>query len=301
MDHVFLDSKFTFYRGRVSSQNDLALTNNTHLVLDFKIKEKLPLSDHCPCILTIKRALSPDLCLVNDCAMGFLNYDHFDVNKRIKAPINVRNLDLVKLNHKLSDLGDKLTIDFQDADSSELSITKFCTAITEGLYECCKSSKYHRVTSNRVPKQKNCTSKHFKAISDANYMSYISHLNDDDPSQAEFYRMEWLFYRELAWRQDKEDLTRLKSQQWHHYYANDTRKLWRTIDWKGELSKSVKNDILPPTVIYKYFNNIFNSDKTKNNPTICDIKNINELIARCPNSNSQVEKYGSGLCFKENW
>ena len=116
--------------------------------------------------------------------MGFLNYDHYDVNKRIKAPINVRNLDLVKLNHKLSDLGDKITIDFQDADSSELSVTKFFTAITSGLYECCKNSKYHRVTSNRVPKQKNCTSKHFKAISDANYKSYISNLNDVDPCQA---------------------------------------------------------------------------------------------------------------------
>ena len=59
---------------------------------------------------------------------------------------------------------------------------------------------------------------------------------------------------------------------------------------KANSLKSVKNDILPPTVIYKYFNKIFNSYKTKSNPTICDIKNINELIARCPSSNSQGEK-----------
>ena len=216
MDHHVLDFKFTFYCGQVSSQNDLALTNNTRLVLDFKIKEKFPLSDHCPCMLTIKRVLSPDLCLINDCEMGFLNYDHFDINRRIKPPINVRNLDLVKLSHKVSDLGYKLIIDFQDADSSEISITKFCTAITEGLYECFKNSKYHHVTSNRVLKQENCTLKHFKAISDANYMSDISHLDDDVSSQAKFYQTKWLFFQELGWRQEKEDLTPLKSQQWHH-------------------------------------------------------------------------------------
>lgn len=284
-----MDSKFTFFRSRFASQNDIVLTNSTRLIHSFKIMDKLPLSDHCPCFLTIKRNISPDINLVNDCAMGFWNYDFYDVNRKIKPPINVKNLCISKLDKELVALGNRIKNEVQLTDISEDSINDFCAALTEGLYECCKKSRVKQ-NAERIPFQQNCTSKHFKAISDANYMSYILHVNNNEPIQSEFYRNEWLFYQEAAWEKEKEELKQLKTHRWRNCYMNDTKKLWRMIDWKGEYSNTVKNDSIPPNVIHKYFNDIFNSEKTENDPTISDIVNIDHLISNCPVTYHQITK-----------
>ena len=80
-------------------------------------------------------------------------------------------------------------------------------------------------------------------------MSYILHVNINEPTQSEFYRNEWLFYQEAAWEKEKEELMQLKTHRWRNCYINDTKKLWCTIDWKGEYSNTVKNDSIPPNVI----------------------------------------------------
>ena len=293
-----MDSALTFFRGRSSSQNDVAITNNIRLIHSFKVMDKLPLSDHCSCMLTFERAISPDINFINDCAIGFLNYDHYDVNRKIKPAINIRNLNITKLNNELTALGVGIKEEFQHVERSEDSINNLCATLTEGLYECCRKSK-EKQDCLRVPTQQNCTSKHYKAISDANYMSYILHLNNNDSDQSEFYRSEWLFYQDVAWKKEKEELKQLKTHQWRNCYTNDSKKLWRMIDWKGEYSNTVKNDAIPPNVIYKYFNNIFNSEKTMNDPTICDIENIDELISSCPITDSQIDKEELDFAIKK--
>ena len=48
---------------------------------------------------------------------------------------------------------------------------------------------------------------------------------------------------------------------------NDGRKLWKAIDWKGK-SINEKKEEIPPDVIHTYFKGIFQSTKTKDNPTL---------------------------------
>ena len=53
-------------------------------------------SDHCPCVMSMKIKISPDLRIVDECARNFYGYDHYDVNKRILKPIRFDRVDTVK-------------------------------------------------------------------------------------------------------------------------------------------------------------------------------------------------------------
>ena len=46
------DSKFTYYRGTLKSQNDVALSNKIDNITSFKIMAKTVHSDHCPVLIT---------------------------------------------------------------------------------------------------------------------------------------------------------------------------------------------------------------------------------------------------------
>ena len=89
-----MDSKFSFYKGSRSSQNDLVLSNNLDSIYPFTIKEKSFLSDHCHCMLTFNAKICLPLGVIDDCAFGFRNYDHYDVSKRIKKMISLKKLNL---------------------------------------------------------------------------------------------------------------------------------------------------------------------------------------------------------------
>ena len=53
------DSKFTYFRGKLRSQNDWLITNTIDTVTSFRILPKLSVSDHSPCAITIKYRFSP--------------------------------------------------------------------------------------------------------------------------------------------------------------------------------------------------------------------------------------------------
>ena len=283
-----MDSKLTFFRGRVSSQNDMVLANNVNMIHSFEIKNKLPVSDHCPCMLTLERRLSPDMSLINDCANGFQSYSHYDINKRINPAVNIKKLNLSQLNTELMALGRKVKDQFQHLERSEESVNNLCTAITDGIYDVCCKSRIKQHPLQRTPTHENCNSKNFKAISEAKYMCYIYYSNNDT-SRSEQYRDEWLLYQAKAWQAENDELAKLKSKQWRHCYTNDPKKLWRMIDWKGEITTDKSHDDIPPNVIHTYFNNIFNSEKTMNDPTLDGI-NIDEIVADCPVLDPQIDK-----------
>ena len=299
-----MDSKLTFFRGRVSSQNDMVLANNVNMIHSFEIKNKLPVSDHCPCMLTLERRLSPDMSLINDCANGFQSYSHYDINKRINPAVNIKKLNLSQLNTELMALGRKVKDQFQHLERSEESVNNLCTAITDGIYDVCCKSRIKQHPLQRTPTHENCNSKNFKAISEAKYMCYIYYSNNDT-SRSEQYRDEWLLYQAKAWQAENDELAKLKSKQWRHCYTNDPKKLWRMIDWKGEITTDKSHDDIPPNVIHTYFNNIFNSEKTMNDPTLDGI-NIDEIVADCPVLDPQIDqdeldyaikKIGNGVSF----
>ena len=71
------DSKFTFYRGNVRSQVDLALSNKITEVNSFTILDKYIYSDHCPIVITCNITWKPSLLNVRDCSEGLLCYNHY--------------------------------------------------------------------------------------------------------------------------------------------------------------------------------------------------------------------------------
>ena len=59
------------------------------------------------------------------------------------------------------------------------------------------------------------------------------------------------------------------SKEWFRCYKSDPKRLWKMIDWKGDITRK---DIVPPNIITSYFDKIFNSNKTVNNRKIQDIE-----------------------------
>ena len=90
-DEISCDSNFTYYRGNLSSQNDSGIANSIESIERFSILPKVPQSDHCPCALSVTIKINPSLKIINDCACGILNYEHYDVNRRIKRPIKLHS------------------------------------------------------------------------------------------------------------------------------------------------------------------------------------------------------------------
>ena len=52
----------------------------------------------------------------------------------------------------------------------------------------------------------------------------------------------------------------------------DSKKLWQMIDWHGKADRKDAIDI-PKNIKYKYFSEIFRSEKTAGMPTVCDVYN----------------------------
>ena len=66
--NITCESKFTFFRGDLRSQNDLCIMNNRTSIEEIMIQTKVSQSDHCPCLLTVKTRVNPDLRILDECA-----------------------------------------------------------------------------------------------------------------------------------------------------------------------------------------------------------------------------------------
>ena len=102
------DSKMIFFRGASSPQIDVSLTNNIKNTSGLTIRNKLPLSDHCPVILELLAPFRYPFDFINDCVGGFLSYNHYDINYKIKKGTKLSCCDLQKLFSDLDNLGNEL-------------------------------------------------------------------------------------------------------------------------------------------------------------------------------------------------
>ena len=115
-DQMVYDSNFTFYRGTLKSQVDIAFTNNLESVTSFKILDKTIYSDHCPVTLSCHFKHCFDLDLVNECAKGIFSYDNHDVNKRLKIPISWSRVDVVKAISHMEKEGTSIIANLNDVN-----------------------------------------------------------------------------------------------------------------------------------------------------------------------------------------
>ena len=263
-----MDSNFTFFRGSRTSQIDFVLCNCIDTIKTFKIHDKLPQSDHCPCSVEILSDSSPPIEIIDECARCFNSYVHVDINRRIKSTINLKRLDLRNLDNSLQVLGNEIWDKYVNTYPSQKIVDDFYRDISDGIYNCCLENKNSCGFDNRQPTQQNCSSRNFRAIAEAHYTRYID-LIEVNNELAYHHKEEWLFYQHTAWEKEQEEISKFKGEKWNLYYKKDPKKLWNMLDWKGKIKSAIAG---PPNLIHSYFDKIFNAVKIQKNPLIKESK-----------------------------
>jgi hypothetical protein len=198
------DSKFTFYRGRTCSQNDLVLSNCLNVVKSFTVMEKEIYSDHTPTSLSIKICPSTPLNFIKACAEGVFSDDHYDINKR-KLP----SLVFSKINwlDAIPDLERQSLVINNALEDPSLSNDQLEGLITSTIYETCKKNykQSHNIPTH--PNHANCNSANYKAIADIHFYSYSRHTeNGDSWDERKGYLEGYIRYKELALRAEDKAL-----------------------------------------------------------------------------------------------
>ena len=258
IDHgsAMYDSEFTFFRGKVQSQNDVCITNSLDEIKEFRILPKLIESDHCPCAISMKAKINPDLRIVDECARNFCRYDHYDVNKRILKPIRFERVNTAKLHEDLDVLATELMTDIHNNKENDF----VCNKLTNSLYRLCvqnyENDRTIDTNVNDIPNFTTCSSKNFRAIAEANFECFQMHLAAaQDPEKIEFYREKWIQYEQITVRKENEEYNTKVNQKWSKC-KKDAKELWRMIDWKGNVQEDSQNE-LSYHEIYQFFESIF--------------------------------------------
>ena len=167
------DSDYSFYRGRLMSQNDIAFSNDIKSISSFKILQKMVQSDHCPVSLECTISLSTPLEFEHDCAYHMFNNQQYDVNRRLRNPIRLDRVDITRAVERLSQ---PFTLSEDDNNLSAVQLTNH-------IYDCCRDNYKNEddrivLTDNLL----NCTSVNFKAIAEANLATYRILSDQEDPT-----------------------------------------------------------------------------------------------------------------------
>ena len=269
------DSKLTFYRGSVASHIDYCMTNDIDSIKKFTILEKSPQCDQCPCVLKINISQNYPFEFINDYANGTFSYRHYDVNFKLKNAPKLQNCNLLNVTADLEKLSDIIQRKIDTLSPSKKSINDLCSDVSSGIFDCCKNNSRKMIKTIVPQKYKNCDSKNFEAIAVANKAQYGRCIQIAHP-RAEFYKKEWLEYQNLAWLKENEEIMNQKSFRWHHH-KKDPQKIWDLLDWKGHDHKEKMK--ISPSIIHSYFDKVFNSPKTLNNPV------VHETLPRIENYN----------------
>ena len=265
-DDLDCDTDFTFFKGELRSQNDISLTNCLDMMSRFQILDKKVVSDHKPLAVTVSRIPRPQLELVADCALDTLKHDHYDINKKVLQTVRVSQLDVPSCIQAL----DLAAAEVKDLmDGGDMSNNEICTKITSVIYATCKANKKRpEHPEEAILQNQNCTSRHYAAIADANFKQYNQMLIEGkEENDYITYLKTWLEAEEHAKSKMKEEMNTRVNERWNSCKVNDGRTLWKAIDWKGKSVKE-KTEEIPANVIHTYFKGIFQSFKTKNNPTL---------------------------------
>ena len=152
-----------------------------------------------------------------------------------------------------------------------------------------------------ILENKNCSSYHYLAIAYANFKRYHQLLLEGrDENDYGVYLNTWMEAEKLAQQHKKEEMNIKVNENWNRCKMNDGRKLWKAIDWKGK-SINEKKEEIPPDVIHTYFKGIFQSTKTKDNPTlkvdevyVCEFVDELDVDITIEEVNKAMKEIGTG-------
>ena len=263
------DGKLTYHRGKVSSRNDLCLSNSIDILKEFNVLNKMGLSDHCPIILKVEVNFKHMLSFIPQCISGLRSYDHYDKSKMVKPRIKFERCNMVNVIDQLERFGNDVNLRNPLPPVTNNDVNDMCSYITEGIYDICKRNQRSKGRILEQPMQKNCDSKNFFAISEM-YLFQYNRVKSNDIQKANEYKEEWWYYQEIAVAKKEEELNEYKAKSWRHLYKKDSRALWREIEWKPKTH--TETQVIPPKVVRKFFTDIFQSSHLQTTPTIVDIR-----------------------------
>ena len=259
------DSELTYFQGKLSSQNDISLVNYIDMISQFKILDKNSFSDHKPISVTFDMKPKTPLEFVANCAVDTMNHDHYDINKKVLKAVRLSHLDIPACINAM----DMAAVTLKEAvDGGTLTNNELCNRITNIIYSSCKVNK-KRPARDQEPilQNMNCTSYHYLAIAEANFRRYNQLLLEGKAeTDYSIFLNTWLEAEKLAKIKKKEEMNMRVNESWKNC-KNDGKSLWKAIDWKGKSVKE-KTEEVPANVIHSYFKGIFQSAKTKDNPTL---------------------------------
>ena len=259
-ENVAFDTNYTFFRGKLMSQNDLVFSNDPQSISFVTILPKMTQSDHCPVTIGYEIKLDTPLDFVHDCAYHTFNNDQYDINRRVKQSFRLDKIDIPKALEKLSvpfDIG---------TENNNTSATK----LSNHIYDCFTTSKKEREEKIHISDNLlNCTSSHFKAIAEAHLLRYQS-LSAENHPNAPTYLESWIKFDTLAREATNRELNVKVNKSWKSRKF-DGKKLWQAVDWKGSAEQKTEKPAHEADTM-KYFTSIFQSTKTKDHDTIMDIR-----------------------------
>ena len=240
------DSEFTFFRGKLCSQNDIALSNCIESIVYFQIHEKNIYSDHKPCSVELKMNPKISLDIVDNCSANTFSYDHYDINRKMITPIKISQINVKRTVEALKTLAHEISVTLSNVelDSNECHLK--CHLITEGIYKSCQNNRCKFSVNNigAIPNHENCTSKNFAAIAEANFARYEQLLLDgrDEAEYNEFLER-WQDAQFLAINHKKSEFNTCINTNWQR--CQNDKQLWEAIDWKGKSIVYQSTDISP--------------------------------------------------------
>ena len=178
-DQKNFDSKFTFFRCNLRSQNDLLISNSQNILKSFTILNKLIYSDHTPTCTIISVNPKCSLDLLYECSTGLLNYNHYDVIKRKITPLNFSKIDwaaaLPKLEEQSRTISQRIETDMLDNDHLD-------NLLASTIYVTCKENyKIQNRTPSPPSHTLQCNSSNLKAIAEINFFTYKFHVENGGP------------------------------------------------------------------------------------------------------------------------
>ena len=262
------DSKYTCYRGRYQSQNDLLMTNNVDMISAFNIMKKEIYSDHCPTKTTMKIRPECSMNFIKQCAAHVFKDDHWDINKRKVAPLKMEKIDWATARLELERCAESISERIEEGISND----ELNTLLSRSIYDICrKNYKHSAEEQSEQNDHSGCNSRNFKAIAQMNLYTYEHYRKSNSPPEDyEIYLDKWIEYEQRAKNSEAKELATKNNTAWKNV-RGDGRKMWERIDWRGK-AEAKKEVLIRDQDVDSYFRNIFQSEKTKDHPKIDDIK-----------------------------
>ena len=127
----------------------------------------------------------------------------------------------------------------------------------------------------RIPEEKSlCSSKNFHAIAHANLVRYTNLVESGASADVYTpYLFCWQQNKKYADSKETEEYNIKKNKNWKFLAKNDTKALWKAIEYKEKENTQLQS--LKPDLIHTYFTDIFQAKHLQTNPVVDDM--INEI------------------------